>query len=89
MDEKIPEHMKIKTKQVMLPTSLRDLRDSARFNIDGYMVYKMDYLDLQALILNFMIENANKALYELKQSKMREKGIARIEQASEEDFNSL
>lgn len=81
--------MKINSQQIVLPNSIRTIRDAIRFHIDGYTIKNTNYIDLQILIVNLCIEQINKSLYELRQMKLRERGIDSIQEASEEDFNSL
>lgn len=89
MQSKIPNKMKIKSQQINLPNSIRTIKDAIRFNIDGYTIKHTNYIDLQILIVNLCIEQINKSLYELRQMKLRERGIDSIQEAREEDFNSL
>lgn len=89
LQNKIPSKMKINSQQIGLPNSIRTIRDAIRFNIDGYTIKNTNYIDLQILIVNLCIEQINKSLHELRQMKLRERGIDSIQEASEKDFNSL
>lgn len=81
--------MRIKAKQPQLTNSLRFIKDAIKFGIDGFSIHSMHYVDLQVIVLTFQIESLNKILYELRQQQLHKKGIAKIEEATEADFNSL
>ena len=85
----MPDYMKIKSKTIQLPISQRITKDAIKFGVDGYTIHNMHYGDLQSLIMAFQIDYLNQKLYVLRQHQLQKKGISKVEEATEEDFNSL
>lgn len=69
-----------------MPLSLRFIKESGQYNIDWKQLH---IVDLYSIIYSIRIDNANNWLKQQRQIKMKERGIASISQATEDEFNSL
>lgn len=89
LGEKLPKHYRMSFKKVRVAESLQIKHDCVKYGIDTNLMYSLDYVDLQSLLYIFHLEKLNTTLYEISKQKLNERGISRIEKASEDDFNSL
>lgn len=81
--------MKVDFPRIDLPASIQIKHDCIKCGIDSDLINKENYYDLQILLYTFHIEKINLEIYKIRNQKLNDRGISRIEEASEDDFDSL
>ena len=83
----LPKGASIKSTKLTL--SLLILKKCTNHKIAGEIIKMLHFIDLQILIISIEIDKLTIQLGELRQKQLNEKGIDKIVDAEEDDFNSL
>lgn len=64
-------------------------KNAINLKVDGYIIKRLNYIDLQILIYSLSIDEVKQALKQRRNQQLAEKGIKEVKQATNEDINKL